>query len=133
MKYFKHLLFLSILCPLVLFTNCTWDNFFWVVEKTMPDGLNIETIECHCGEVLEFIPESLTAGDDSMNCRDKRGVDVNLEGFPYFRVKNYCSDSVLNVCSYGEERDKLTGDLIDTRLGLVDSTQWCNVHDYQPW
>ena len=47
-------------------------------------------------------------------------------------IKNYCSDSIINVCSYGWERDRNSGDLVDTRLGLVDSTKWCN-RDFEPW
>jgi hypothetical protein len=86
---------------------------------------------CNCGEVIEFIPDSLTAG---MYCKNKRGVGrPSRLSSTYFRVKNYCSDSIINVCSYGWERDKLTGDLVDTTLGLVDSTKWCNRHDFQPW
>ena len=126
MKQFKYLLLLSTLCSLVFFTNCTWDNFFWVAEKAMPDDLNIESIRCWCGEVIEIIPESLSADDDSSNCRNSQGADENLARYPYYsRVKNHCSDNILNVCSWSVLPDSLLG------------TEWCtnfiNVHDFEPW
>tara|TARA_A100000164_G_scaffold49506_1_gene38261 strand:+ start:484 stop:888 length:405 start_codon:yes stop_codon:yes gene_type:complete len=134
MKHFKHLLFLSTLCSLVFFTNCTWDNFFWVAEKTMPDDLNIEPIRCWCGEVIEIIPESLTA-DDYSYCRNSQGlypgfvegdeVDENLASYPYYsRVKNHCTDSVLNVC---------WSELADSLLGTEWCTNFMNIHDFNSW
>ena len=89
---------------------------------------------CHCGEVIEFIPDSLTVG---MRCTNKQGIGrPSRLSSTYFRVKNYCSDSIINVCSYGWERDRNSGDLVDTRLGLVDSTKWCNrdvLGEPRPW
>ena len=137
MKHFKYLLFLSTLCSLVFFTNCNCDctdsiNNAFKLLCVLEDckGYEDPNEGCHCGEVIEFIPDSLTVG---MHCTNKRGIGrLSRLSSTYFRVKNYCSDSIINVCSYGWERDRNSGDLVDTRLGLVDSTKWCN-RDFEPW
>ena len=35
MKHFKHLLFLSILCSLVLFTNCGDDEYYFLIQPNL--------------------------------------------------------------------------------------------------
>ena len=108
MNHFKNILLYSFICSLAFFTNCTWDNFFWVAEKAMPDELNIETISCHCGEVIEInIPRGLTDDQDTSNCRyiwqGRDGIFIDLlEGDPsYYIVKNNCSENLLRFCSKG--------------------------------
>ena len=96
MKYFKHLLFLSILCSLVLFNGCIAGGegascgfFFW---NDCDDNWGEE---CNCGDVIEWGMDY----NDPQPCFFKDTEIENTKDSPeYIIVKNNCSGNLLRIC-----------------------------------
>ena len=98
MKHFKHLLFLSILCSLVLFSSCDWGLAFWKASEDYR-GESDDTLSCNCGYVLDagYISEIEAAGD-SVSCYrmiDSWSADV------YITLENGCSGNIKTFCGSG--------------------------------
>ena len=96
MKHFKHLLFLSILCPLVLFCSCDWGGLLWEHRGGGSDDFQEK---CNCGDVREvgYISEIEAAGD-SVSCYrmiDSWNADV------YMTIENDCSRNIKTFCGSG--------------------------------
>ena len=99
MKHFKHLLFLSILCSLVLFSSCDWGLAFWDATKDTRGGSDDFQEKCSCGYVRDvgYISEIEAAGD-SVSCYrmiDYWNADV------YITLENDCSRNIKTFCGSG--------------------------------
>ena len=98
MKHFKHLLFLSTLCSLVLFSSCDWVGLWW---ENRGDGSDDFQEKCSCGYVFEagYISE-IEAEGDSVSCYrmiDYWNADV------YINLKNNCSQNIKTFCGLGTD------------------------------
>jgi len=81
MKYFKHLLFLSILCSLVLFTNCGGEGEDHVADDTT------DTTDDDTNTVLDADGDGVTDADDT--CPNTvESVEVNENGCTHSQLAN---------------------------------------------
>jgi len=123
MKHLKHLLFLSTLCSLVLFSSCEF-----IFEKSISAIAPEERPEnCGCGHgiVLDagYISEIEAAGD-SVSCY---AIENWLNDDVYMTLENTCSGNIKTFC--GKDEDGFT-DVFNVKNG----TEWCiSANDYNGW
>ncbi|MAJ50217.1 MAG: hypothetical protein CMB82_01200 [Flammeovirgaceae bacterium] len=113
MNHFKQLLFLSILCSLLVFTNCNCDcqdsinnafKLFCIIEACNDDAKNRTYMTahnnnaCQCGAVLEW--GYVSQEEDSVSCysmMSRWSADV------YAVIQNGCTGNIETFCGTGED------------------------------